>query len=71
MLKTSTNFINLNSKKNLLIKPRYYCKVRNRVVVTGIGLVTPLGTGNTKNWNRLIKGEKYISNLNNNKSSYF
>ena len=28
-----------------------------RVVVTGIGVVSPLGTGNAKNWDALMAGK--------------
>src|ERR1041384_4579672 len=32
----------------------------NSVVVTGLGLVTPIGTGKTQFWNALIAGENGI-----------
>jgi 3-oxoacyl-(acyl-carrier-protein) synthase len=35
-------------------------KVDRRVAVTGVGLVTPLGTGVEKNWKALIAGRSGI-----------
>ncbi|MBN4058312.1 beta-ketoacyl-ACP synthase II [Mariprofundus ferrooxydans] len=34
-----------------------------RVVVTGVGLVTPLGTGTDKSWNNLIAGKSGIARI--------
>ncbi len=36
---------------------------RRRVVVTGLGLVTPLGTGVEKNWQSLVSGRSAIAKL--------
>jgi 3-oxoacyl-[acyl-carrier-protein] synthase II len=37
--------------------------VKRRVVVTGLGVISPLGIGLQKNWERLIRGESGISRI--------
>jgi 3-oxoacyl-[acyl-carrier-protein] synthase II len=38
-------------------------KIMRRVVVTGVGLVTPFGTGIEENWSKLIASKSAISNI--------
>ena len=34
---------------------------KRRVVVTGVGLVTPLGTGTEKTWNNIVNGKSGVA----------
>ena len=37
--------------------------LKRRVVVTGIGIISPLGLGQKNNWERLISGESGIDKI--------
>ena len=36
---------------------------KRRVVVTGLGLVTPVGVGVNESWKNIIEGQSGISNI--------
>jgi len=38
---------------------------KRRVVVTGLGLVTPVGIGVNESWKNIIEGQSGISNITN------
>ncbi|XP_071957926.1 3-oxoacyl-[acyl-carrier-protein] synthase, mitochondrial-like [Antedon mediterranea] len=59
MLRKSSIFV----FKNLVQRKYYSSDIRKRVVVTGIGIVCPLGVGTEHVWSRLIAGDCGISNL--------
>lgn len=37
--------------------------MKRRVVITGVGMITPLGTGNEKSWNNLIEGRSGLRKI--------
>ena len=44
---------------------------KRRVVVTGLGLVTPVGIGVNESWKNIIEGQSGISNITNFDTSGF
>ena len=38
---------------------------KRRVVVTGVGLVTPVGIGVNESWKNIVEGQSGISNITN------
>lgn len=47
-------------RKSLAAHPRKLYAMRNRIVITGMGAVTPIGTGVETFWNNLIAGKNGI-----------
>jgi len=37
--------------------------MKRRIVITGVGMITPLGTGNEKSWNGLMEGRSAIRKI--------
>lgn len=46
-----------------LINKKYFCQIKRRVVVTGMGMVTPLGLNKDETWKNLNEKKSGISDL--------